>query len=126
MPQLATITVNDSSAVAHSFTPDGITNNLAALSEKTGVPVGNPSMAVSLRGPVKGSTVYKIRITIVVPQTATVDGVDKVTHSAQAHVDLLVSDVSSETEREDLVAFVINALGHADINSVITDLSPMY
>jgi hypothetical protein len=61
-----------------------------------------------------------------IPVVATVDSVDKVVRYSSAQVLLNIHPDSTLQERQDLLAYVANSLGLADMVSSVEDLEPFY
>lgn len=128
MPALATITINDGATtpVAHAYTPVTTDGLIASMKERVGVPVGYPSLGVSVRPPVKGGEVYKERFTLALPVTAVVNGVTVVDYTNTGTIELLLSERSTTQNRKDLRVLLANLLAHATIVSVVENLEPIY
>lgn len=128
MPQLAPIVINDGAAtpVAHTFSPVTTDGFLAVSKERVGVPVGYPSLEETVRPPVKGGEVYKLKTVLKIPVVANVDGSSVVVRTAQGTVEMLFHESSSEQERKDLRVMLANYLGNATTIQVIEKLEPKY
>lgn len=122
MPSISTITVNDADAVAHIYTPVSIDSTLAHLSEKVGVPITDPWMKLSTRGPVNGNGIYKVRLSLANPYGNVVDGVTTVDHTCTTHVEFLFSERSTEAQRLDIRARLYNALLNTTVRAAVVDL----
>lgn len=128
MPQLNAIVLADgkSTPVAHTFAPVTTDGQAAILRERIGVPVGYPQLGVSVRPPAKASEVYKVRLTIAIPHTISVDGKAVVDYFDTMNCDFLFNERSTPQDRKDLRVFAINAMSNATIVSVVENLEPLY
>lgn len=128
MPALATLTINDGAAtpVAHAFAPVTTDGYTAQMKERTSVPVSNPALDVSVRPPVNGNGLYRVRAVIKMPQTVTVDGVVKVDHTPTISVEMLANERSTEQNRKDLRVLLLNLLQNSSFITVTEKLEPIY
>lgn len=128
MPQLNNIVLNDGSAtpVARTFSPVTTDGTAAILKERVGVPVGYSQLGVSVRPPVKGSEVYKTRLTLAVPHVVTIDGKALVDYTDTITIDILSNERSTAQDRKNARVLAINALSHATIVQVVENLEPLF
>jgi len=133
MSQLTSVVINDRAPtpVAHTFTPEGITNGVASLVESSGVPIGNNRITASLTK-TKDNGRYKpsLRFTFPVVQNETINGVVRpaVVRTAYAEVTFTFDPSSSTVERRDVVGMVQNALSAnlALFNDLLVKLEPVF
>lgn len=133
MPQLANLVVNDRAAtpVAHTFTPQGIEGNSAALVESTGVPIGDRRFVFNW-SQTSGTGRYKrtLRLTVPVVQTQTINGVSTpvVVRTAYAEFTCTFDSTSTEQERKDAVGMLADALAASKVlvNDCIVKLEGIY
>lgn len=148
MPQLANITINDGQAtpVAHTFSPVRIDEKgVASLYDRSGgIAIGFPRLAVSLKepvNPVKAGAAsdalkrnYKCVITVDVPtlestSAATGTGITPAPTVAYVHaarLELSLPERGALSNRNDLIAYVVNALNNATVKSIVQNLEAFY
>lgn len=128
MPALANIVINDGAAtpVAHTFTPVTTDGWLAQLAERTGSPLAFPRLSVSVRAPVNGNGIYRLKLNLQVPTVVTVDGVQKVDYTQYVTTEYVLSERATEQQRKDLRVMNVNLNGHATITTVIEKLEPIF
>lgn len=126
MPSIQTLTLADATPADHSFTLTSVNGNLTEFSEKTGIPVGDPTLIASFRKPVNGSEFYKVRLTLTIPEVLSVDGSTVVDRRNSAYVDFMIHERSTQADRDDLLALLKSALANATIDSMVTAPEPLY
>lgn len=148
MPQLANVVINDGQAtpVAHTFSPVRIDEKgVASLFDRSGgIAIGFPRLAISIKepiNPVKAGVAsdavkrnYKCVITIDVPtlestSAATGTGIAPAPTVAYVHaarLELLLPERGSLANRNDLLAYVRNALNDTTIKSIVQNLEAFY
>lgn len=128
MPALASITINDGavSPVAHTFSPVTTDGYLASLKERVGLPISYPALNVSVRPPVSGNGIYRVKETISVPTTAVVNGVTVVDFSQSVTIEFVLNERGSEQSRKDIRVLAANLLNHATTVTVVEKLEPIY
>lgn len=136
MPQRGTITINDreSTPVAHAFTPDGEDkNNVHIFTEKTGVPLSNPRLTVSVSRTGNGQAgKYKptLRLQVPITQTQTINGVSQPVIVRTAYVELSATfdGLSTEQERKNAIGLMANAMAASQsiLNPVLTQLEDLW
>jgi len=134
MASIATITINDGLAtpVAHDFDPAGVVDGIARYEDKVGgIPVGYPSITASIRRPTKGSKAYKVMIKIAVPELeqASSGGTfvppPTLAYNTLCVMEFMLPERGDKAQREDILAYAANLLGHATIVSMVEDLEPV-
>lgn len=129
MPAIATLSIDDGQATpaAHSFVPVTTTGSKAEWAERSAaVPSGFFNMTHEVVKPKSASEAWKIKINFYVPTLATVDGVSTVVRFQSSTLTLNIAQGSSLQERKDLLAYVANSLGNADIKTSIENIEPFY
>lgn len=139
MPAKGNIVLADgqSTPVNHTFAPSMERQDVQEFADRSGgIPVGFPVLTVSLRKPANGNGngAYKAVLKVVVPtleQTSpsTTTGIQPaptVAYNCVANVDMILPGRSTLQERKNLLAYIKNALSHADLVKVIQDLDPIY
>jgi hypothetical protein len=112
MTQIATVVLQDAAGVNHSFSPQAITNGVAALVESAGVPIGNKQLTLSVTKTANGRYKTVIKLAVPVTQDVVVNGISQPTVVRTAYADITYSyaGTSNEQERKDLNALMVNAL----------------
>lgn len=126
--------VNDRTSptpVAHTFSPDGDdANGVHVFSEKTTVPAGNPRFTASLTQTKGGRYTPKLKLTVPIVQTQTINGVSSPTIVRTAYIEVSANfdALSSEQERNDAVGMMANALStsQTQIHDLLVKLSDIY
>lgn len=126
------LVINDRAAtpVAHTYTPDGSdANGVHSFSEKTSVPAGNPRFTASLARS-NGKYRPKLRLSIPVVQTQTINGISNpvVVRTAYVEVAFTFDEKSTDQERKDCVGLIANSLAASQtmINDLVVNLSDIY
>lgn len=138
MPAIGNLVINDGAAtpVAHTFGPTNVAGPVAAYADRSGgIPVGFPTVDISLREPVKGGNGgYKAVLKVIVPtleqtspSTATgIQPAPTVAYRLVGELSLIMSERSTTQERKNLVAYIRNALGDASLKLVWENLENVY
>ena len=132
MPQLQPLVLTDrqSTPVNHTFNPEEISGGVASLVESSGVPIGDNRVTMSLRKTEGGNIKANLRFTFPVTATETVNGVDspKILRVNRAEISFTFSNTSTESERNDIVGMVQDALSESKAltDGLIVDLQGIY
>lgn len=129
MPSYTDLVVNDGkpTPVAHTFSPSGIKEGILALfEEKVGVPMSRRLLDVSVRKPVSGNGMYRVRVTWALPKVNVIGGVPTLDHTNRFTSEFLIHENSDQEEIDDLYAFATNGLGNALIKDAICTLTPFF
>jgi len=118
MPQLASVTLTDSALANHVYTPMSVLGAVSTLTERTGAPIGDPSITVSLKEPRNGASLFKSRVTFKVPEVITVDGVDKVDFTTSFFLDVVSSDRATEAQ---IVSHIAQFVGLLTTGTIVYD-----
>jgi len=124
MAQLAAVTLGDSAAVVHTFSPVKIdAMGIAAWADRSGgIPLGFPLVTMSVRDPSKnGAQNEKVTIKVVVPvlevtSASTASGIQPaptLSYNLIANIELVLPTRSTLTQRKDLLAYVKNFMANA-------------
>lgn len=131
MPQLQALTLTDrqKSPVAHTFQPEGISQNVGSVVENKDVPIGNPRYSLSLRQTAKAyKGTLKFAVPVVVNQT--IDGVTtpKVARTSYVNCEFEFDKTSTEQERSDVVGMFQSSLapGAVLVNDTLVKLQGVY
>lgn len=137
MAAIATITLNDGQAtpVAHTFNPTSTRDGIALYHDRSGnVPVGYPTVSVTMRKPTKASRAYKATIKVVSP-TLEVIGLNTVSGIQPAPTkafdilfvgEFMLPERSTRAQRADLLAYAKNLLADNVIDALVKDLEEIY
>jgi hypothetical protein len=118
--QFANFDLNDSSAVATTFTAKMKDGLIATWYDKSvAVPSLRPTISCGMR-PAKGSSPRKVTVKVILPYTHTVDSVTY-TGETSAFLDVIVPEHADATNVQDLLAFVSGAVLQAQISGVVED-----
>ncbi len=131
MPQLVPLVLVDRKATpeSHTFTPEDISSGVGALTESSGVPIGDSRVTIAMK---KSSDRRKpeFRLSVPIVQDETVNGVTRPVVVRVSYVDVKFNfdATSSEQERNDVVGMVESALSSSNtmINDVIVKLQGVY
>lgn len=134
MPQLQVTVLKDRTTptpVDHTFVPRDIRSDVGTVVETTGVPVGESRLSVSLRRTSPNGK-YKAEVKLAVPVIANsvINGVTvpTVVRTAFADVTFTFDQLSSETERNNIVGMLADALAPAKtlVNDTVVKLQGVY
>lgn len=129
MPAIAAMSINDGLAtpVAHTFSPQTTSGSKAQWADRSpSIPAGYRTISHELADPNGTRTVHKVTLGFMIPVVATVDGSDTVVRYNSAQVVLNVNPQSTLQERKDLLAYVANTLGNANVKTSVENLEPFY
>lgn len=139
MPAIGNIVINDGAGtpVAHTFAPAGITGLVANYADRVGgIPVGYPTLDVSLRPPSPQSRekMYLATIRIKTPildvtSPSTMTGIQpapSVGYTPIAELKFWLPERSTLQNRKDLRAFVKNLMNDAVITNLVETLENVY
>lgn len=132
MPAFTPITVLDreTTPVSHTYTPQSEKDGVFTWAERTGTPLGDAKITLSLSKSANGN--YKARLRTVDPVVVneTINGVvvPKVDRTNYIQSEFTFSDRSSEQERENSIGKHANALADAQtlVMGVVRDLEGIY
>lgn len=129
MPAIAALAINDgqSTPVEHTFNPVSTNGAKASWADRSpSIPAGFRQLSHELASPNGSRTVHRVTMGFMIPTVATVDSVDTVVRYSSAQVVLNVHPESTLQERKDLLAYVANSLGLADVKTSVENLEPFY
>lgn len=127
MPAIANIVLG-----TVTFGPNKVDGDTARYFNKAPTyPIGYYPLALSLRQPVNGGSVYKATADIAIPKTATVvdgDGNTKtvVTHTLRAKVEYTIPATASAADRTELYDKVKELTAHAVPGNLVKDLENIW
>lgn len=130
MPAIAAQSINDGAGTpaAHTFSPQSVTNGSKAEFQERSASIPSGYFVLThevIRGATPDSA-DRIKIGLNMPSVATVDGSAAVVRNSSAQVILNLSKVSTLQERKDLLAYVANTLGKADVKTTVENIEPFY
>lgn len=131
MPQLQALTLTDrqKSPVAHTFQPEGISQNVGSVVENKDVPIGNPRYSLSLRQTAKAyKGTLKFAVPIVVNQTINGVSTPVVARTSYVNCEFEFDKTSTEQERSDVVGMFQSSLapGAVLVNDTLVKLQGVY
>jgi len=129
MPVRAALTINDGAAtpLAHTFAVNGDKGAVASFVDKTsGIPIGFIEFGHEVR-PAKSTTgANSVILTVNLPTLGTVNGVTQKVRNSSASVRFNFAQDSTDAERKDLVAYIVNGLSNATIRPSLYNIEPYY
>jgi len=130
MPTVGNIVVQDSSAADVTFKPLEVGSSLVKYADDTAIMAGKKTLSLGRRLPTSGNGNYKasirLRIPVLVDNTADVNAAPAELYALSANVDIVVNERAAATERADLLALLVDALGDASLASLITSYELPY
>lgn len=124
----ADLTINDGKATptAHTFTKRRLDAGVAKWQDISGgIPIAYPTLTASLKEPspnAKLNRKYRGSVRVVVPITATVDGIVTKVDECAVFIDFTSPEDSTEAVRSDALAYAMNAMANAVIKPMATKL----
>lgn len=128
MPVASSLSINNAAGAAVNFTPESVSPALTMFTDRaSGAALGFRRIAVSSKFASGKSVVNRSKLTVEVPVTAVVNGVTTVAYTLRASVDVVLPSAAAATDRNDLYAFLTNALANtALVRPAMRDLEPIY
>lgn len=129
MAAIAPITINDGQAtpVAVTFNPENqAPGSTSFVDRATGISAGFRRLTVSNKFANSSSVVNRAKYSVEYPVMTTVNGVTSVAYTLRATVDVIEPTSSTDTERKNLYAFLVNGLANTLVRGAIRDLDPLY
>lgn len=139
MPEITDIVLVDgeSTPVTHTFAPIQVDGILADYTDRAlGIPIGQPTLSISLRKPQNGSSngVYKATFKLLVPtlevtspSTATgIQPAPTVAYTTQVAVDFLLPMRGTKQERKNVRVMLRDLLDDPTTVAVVDDLANVY
>jgi len=126
MPAIASISTNDGTT-AHVYTPHDQSNDRTVFTERTGAPIGDPSITISVKTPRNGAELYKTRLTFKVPSLVTVDGVDSVDFSTSFFLDAVSNHRATTAQVTSALTEFVDLLSSGALTfDAIVNREPVY
>lgn len=129
MPSAATITLADGQVtpVNHNFEPISVTPERSVLvNRESSTSAGQMQLIVGLSPAKSGRKTNRVNVRFNLPVEHTVDGIVKVAYVARLTCDVVLPEEMTQAQRDDMAAYVKNALSNAVVNGIISDLDPLY
>lgn len=131
MPSITTnLTINNAAAAARTFVITMKSTLDSLFTERTrfasGSPVGWTRLRVRNSLPSSQRPSYKTNMDLDLPIIIVADGKETVARTLMARVEIVTPSDATQAERDDLVAFLINALNHASLKPVFQSNDPIY
>lgn len=129
MAAIAPITINDGQAtpVAVTFNPENqTTGNFTFVDRAAGVAIGFRRISISNKFAQGGALVNRAKYAVEYPITTTVNGITSQAYVLRANVDVILPVASTDAERKNLFAFLVNGLQSTLVRGAVRDLDPLY
>lgn len=131
MPSASTITLADGQAtpVNHDFAPLSVTPRNVTLVNRDATTSGGQMKLIAEFDPAKPSRKtdrVKFRFNMPVEATDSDTGRTYVAYTARFSCDVVLPEEMTASERDDMAAFIKNAVSDTVLNGYISDLDPMY
>jgi hypothetical protein len=129
MPAIANLTINDGQAApaAHTFAVVGTTGTKATWADKSGgIPIGYTKLTNEVREAKSTNGAHSVIFGFELPVMGTVNGVSARVRVSSAQVRFNYAQDSTDQERKDAVAYVINALSLASVKAAAINIEPHY
>lgn len=129
MPAIAALTIKDGATTPadHTFSPVSTNGSKAEWAERSaGSPAGFFTLSHEVRKPASAAAANRVVIGFNMPTMAAVDGVQTVVRNSSAKVELNLSSLSTEAERDNLLAYIANVLANADVKKTVKNIEPFY
>lgn len=129
MAQAASLVINDGATtpVAVTFSPESVTPALSSFADRLlGIASAFRRIRISNQFASGKSVVNRSKLTVEYPVTSTVNGVTVVMYTLRANLDFIFPDGSTDQQRKDLYAFVLNGMSNTLVRGALRDLDPLY
>lgn len=137
MTAIANLVLNDGQAtpVAKTFTPTVAALDKAIWQDRSsGIFTGMPTVILSSRKPLKGSPLFKVNVTVKLPvmevvSNSTVSGISPaptIAYTLMANTELILPERSTLQNRQDIRAFIANALMDVQVTTLVDNFESPY
>jgi hypothetical protein len=129
MPSASTIALFDGAAtpVSHDFEPLSITPGKSVLvNRESTTSAGQLQLIIGVDPAKSGRSTNRVNVRFNYPVEQTVDGITSVAYTARCSLDVVLPEQMTQAQRDDVGAYIKNALADTVVNALITDLDPMY
>ena len=129
MPTASAISINDGQAtpVAHTFEPNQVNNGSATFVDRDATTsAGQKQLILGFSPSSAKRSTTRVSIRFNYPVEQVVDGVTRVAYTARFNGDVVIPDIMTQAERDNLGAFIMNALANSVVNGMVSDLDPVY
>lgn len=114
-------------AVSVTFAPEQVTPTLSSFADRTsGIPAQFRRVKVSTHFAKGTSLVNRSQLSVEIPVAVVVNGVPTIDRILRANVELILPSKSTDAERKDLYAFILNAMQNSVVRPALRDLDPLY
>jgi hypothetical protein len=122
-----TIADGASTPVNHTFTPQSVDGGKAQFFDKvSGIPAGYSRLDHEVRMAKSTTGAHSVLLGYLFPVMATVNGVATRVRVSSAQVRLNYAQDSTDQERKDVVAYVINSLSNATLKPTLYNIEPFF
>jgi len=131
MAAIAAITLDDGETppVVRTYSPVSIKGDLATWFDRTynsGMSAGFGQLTASLVRPSKTSKLNKVRVKLALPTLITGGVSPFVEYTTSVDIQFLLPELSTEADRQNVLALAKNALAEAIIEAMVVDLDSVY
>lgn len=129
MPTASAISIDDGQATpaSHTFEPNQVSNGSATFVDRDATTsAGQKQIVLSFSPASAKRSTTRLSVRFNYPIEQVVDGVTRVAYTARFSSDIVIPDTMTQAERDNLAAFIKNALANTVINGMVSDLDPVY
>lgn len=129
MPQIAALTIADGLATPanHTFAVVTTTGAKATWADKSaGIPAGYTKITHEVREATSKTGAHRVILGYEMPTMGTVNGLSQRVRVSSAQVVLNFAQDSTDQERKDLTAYVVNSMSNATVKPAIPAIEPFY
>jgi len=130
MPTASAISINDGQGtpVSHQFDPQYVGSDNQVFVDKSvaTTSAGRASIITSFSAANGSRKTNRISLRINLPIEQTIDSVTTVAYTLRYSGEVIVPEMATQAERDDLAAFVKNAWANTVLNALVSDLDPIY
>jgi hypothetical protein len=132
MPSASTISLNDGQAtpVAHVFSPKvQVTPGSTILtnSDDNTTSAGDLRLHLGFSSANSKRKTNRVKYEFAYPVEATdADGITRVAYTGRFSIDVVIPEEMTQAERDDLAAYLKNAMSDSVLQGYVSDLDPMY
>jgi len=129
MSQAEAIILDDGAAtpVATTFSPEKVTPEISVFADRlSGISLAFRRLRCAFSPSTPNRPTNRSMYEVIVPVTNVVDGVTVVAFTMRAKLEFVLPDGSTDQQRKDLYAFMLNGMSNALVRGNLRDLDPLY
>jgi hypothetical protein len=130
MPSASTISLDDgqSTPVSHDFAPRVQVGpeNILLINDEADTSAGQMKLQLGFSAASSKRPTNRVKVSFTYPVEQTVDGVVRVAYTARFNGEVVLPEEMTQAQRDDMAAFIGNALSHATVAGYVSDLDPMF